>query len=52
MVATTIWESFEDITAFGGDDAEAAVVAPAAQALFASCDARVKHYEVELNPRG
>jgi len=47
----TIWRSLDDIKAFAGDDVEAAVVPPAAQALLSSYDRRVVHYEV-VNTRG
>ena len=36
---------------FAGDDAEVAVVAPAAQPLFREYDPRVQHFEAVLNTR-
>jgi heme-degrading monooxygenase HmoA len=42
----TVWTSIESIRAFAGDDAELAVVPPAAQALMATFDRRAVHYEV------
>ena len=47
----TTWRSLDAIEAFAGEDAEAAVVPPAAQALLSRYDARVAHYEI-VNPRG
>ena len=42
----TVWTSIESIRAFAGDDAEVAVVPPAAQALMTTFDRRAVHYEV------
>jgi heme-degrading monooxygenase HmoA len=42
----TVWTSIESIHAFAGDDAELAVVPPAAQALMTTFDRRAVHYEV------
>jgi heme-degrading monooxygenase HmoA len=42
----TVWESVDAIHTFAGDDAEAAVVAPAAQAMMVDFDRRAVHYEV------
>ena len=47
----TIWRSLDAIKAFAGDDAEAAVVPPAAQALLVRYDRRAVHYHV-VNPKG
>jgi heme-degrading monooxygenase HmoA len=47
----TIWRSLDAIKAFAGDDVEAAVVPPAAQALLTRYDRRVFHYEF-VNPKG
>jgi len=44
----TFWESMEAIRQFAGEDAETAVVAPAAQALLHAFDSTVTHYEVAL----
>ena len=44
---TVMWfASFEAVRAFAGEDYEAAVVPPQAQALLARFDARSQHYEV------
>ena len=51
FVVLTFWESMDAIRKFAGDDAEAAVVALAAQPLFREYDPRVKHFEVVLNTR-
>jgi heme-degrading monooxygenase HmoA len=47
----TIWRSLDAIKAFAGDDVEAAVVPPAAQALLVRYDRRAVHYEF-VNPKG
>jgi heme-degrading monooxygenase HmoA len=44
----TLWDSIDAIRRFAGPDAEAAVVAPRAQALLATWERRVSHYEVPL----
>ena len=46
LVVLSVWESSQATGAFAGPDREAAVVAPAAAALFASYDRRVRHYEL------
>jgi heme-degrading monooxygenase HmoA len=47
----TIWRSIDAIKAFAGDDVEAAVVPPAAQALLVRYDRRAVHYEI-VTPKG
>lgn len=42
----TVWKSVDAIRAFAGDDAEVAVVPPAAQAMMVDFDRRAVHYEV------
>jgi heme-degrading monooxygenase HmoA len=49
FVVLTFWESMDAIRKFAGEDAEVAVVAPAAQPLFREYDPRVKHFEVVFN---
>ncbi len=49
FIVLTFWESMEAIRKFAGDDAEVAVVAPAAQPLFREYDSTVRHFEVVLN---
>ncbi len=49
FVVLTFWESMEAIRKFAGDDAEVAVVAPAAQPLFREYDSTVRHFEIVLN---
>lgn len=49
LVVLSVWESFQAIDAFAGVDREAAVVAPAAAALFTSYDRRVRHYEISAS---
>lgn len=44
----TLWSSMDVIRRFAGADTEAAVVAPRAQALLATYETRVTHYEVPL----
>jgi len=49
FIVLTFWESMDAIRKFAGEDADVAVVAPAAQPLFREYDPRVKHFEVVLN---
>jgi len=49
FIVLTFWESMDAIRKFAGEDAEVAVVAPAAQAMFREYDSRVKHFELVLN---
>jgi heme-degrading monooxygenase HmoA len=51
FIVLTFWESMDAIRNFAGEDAEVAVVAPAAQAMFREYDPRVKHFEVVLNTK-
>ena len=51
FIVLTMWESMDAIRKFAGEDAEFAVVAPAAQVLFREYDSTVKHFEVVLNTR-
>ncbi len=44
----TLWDSLASIREFAGDDAEAAVVPPAAAALLSSYESRAVHWEVVL----
>lgn len=47
---TIMWfDSLEDIRQFAGEDVEAAVVLPQAQALLAHYDVRSQHYEVRID---
>jgi mannose-6-phosphate isomerase-like protein (cupin superfamily) len=46
IVVVTRWTSLEAIRAFAGDDLEAAVVEPEAQAVLAGYDPRVRHIEL------
>jgi heme-degrading monooxygenase HmoA len=46
FLAVTLWESPEVIRAFTGDNAEAAVVEPAAQAVLSDFDDFARHYSV------
>jgi antibiotic biosynthesis monooxygenase (ABM) superfamily enzyme len=47
---TIMWfDSLAAVRAFAGDDYEAAVVPPAAQALLSRFDARSQHYEVKAS---
>lgn len=46
ITVMTLWESMDDIRTFAGENAEIAVVAPAAQAVLRSFDKTVTHYEV------
>ncbi len=44
FVVTTYWESLDAVRLFAGDDAEQAVVTPAARALMVTCGERASHY--------
>src|SRR5438309_8364350 len=44
----TFWESMDAIRQFAGEDADTAVVAPAAQALLCAYDSKATHYEIAL----
>ncbi len=45
----TLWESMDAISKFAGENAEAAVVAPAARPLFREFDSTVTHYQIVLH---
>lgn len=49
FIVLTLWESMDAIRKFAGENAEVAVVAPAAQPLFREYDSTVKHFEVVLS---
>jgi len=49
FIVMTLWDSLKSIHTFAGENAEVAVVAPAAQPLFREYDTTVKHFEVVLN---
>jgi len=51
FIVLTLWESMDAIRKFAGADAEVAVVAPAARALFREYDPTVRHFEVVLSTR-
>jgi heme-degrading monooxygenase HmoA len=46
IVVVTRWSSMEAIRSFAGEDAEVAVVEPAARAVLESFDVRVRHIEL------
>ena len=47
---TIMWfDAMESVREFAGDDPEAAVVLPEAQALLARFDARSQHYDVKVD---
>jgi heme-degrading monooxygenase HmoA len=50
LTVMTLWESMEAIHKFAGNNAENAVVEPAAQAVLSRFDNTVTHYDVLLNP--
>ena len=50
VTVITLWASREVIARFSGDDVEAAVVPPEAQALLTSWDARAVHWDVVDKP--
>jgi hypothetical protein len=43
------FDAMESVREFAGDDPEAAVVLPEAQALLARFDARSQHYDVKVD---
>jgi heme-degrading monooxygenase HmoA len=49
LIVLTLWETMEAIHKFAGNAADEAVVEPAAQAVLASFDRQVQHYEVVLS---
>ncbi len=49
FIVLTLWESMDAIRKFAGENAEAAVVAPAAQPLFREYDSTVRHFEIVLS---
>ena len=48
----TLWESWDHITAFAGDDPETAVVPEEARAVLSRWDERSAHYELIEGPAG
>jgi heme-degrading monooxygenase HmoA len=50
FVTVTLWETFDAIRAFAGDDYERAVVPPEARRLLKRFDERSRHYEVRAAP--
>jgi heme-degrading monooxygenase HmoA len=52
LIVLTLWETMEAIHLFAGNAADEAVVEPAAQAVLASFDHNVQHYEVVLSSAG
>jgi heme-degrading monooxygenase HmoA len=50
FVTLTLFDSLDAVRAFAGDQYEAAVVLPAAQALLRDYDRTASHYEVEVAP--
>ena len=50
FVTLTLFESWEAVRAFAGDELEAAVVPPAARKLLARFDARSVHYDILQTP--
>jgi heme-degrading monooxygenase HmoA len=51
IVVLTLWQSFDAIAAFAGEDREAAVVHPAAAALLTDYDRRVRHFDIAASDR-
>jgi heme-degrading monooxygenase HmoA len=51
ILVVTLWQSFEAIVAFAGQDREAAVVHPAAAALLTSYDRCVRHFDLAVSDR-
>jgi len=51
FVTLTLWESWDALRTFAGEDHEAAVVPPAARALLSRFDERSAHFETLVEPR-
>ena len=51
FIVLTFWDSMDAIRKFAGEEADVAVVAPAAQAMFHEYDSTVKHFEIVVNTR-
>ncbi len=49
LIVLTLWETMEAVHKFAGNAADEAVVEPTAQAVLASFDRKVQHYEVVLS---
>jgi heme-degrading monooxygenase HmoA len=48
----TLWESWDDVRAFAGDDPETAVVPEEARAVLSRWDERSAHYDLIEGPAG
>lgn len=51
FVTLMLFDSWEAVRAFAGEDPEAAWVPPEARALLSRCDERSRHYEVRRTER-
>jgi len=49
ITVLTLWTSMTAVAEFAGDDADAAVVEPAARDVLADFDAHVEHFELALH---
>jgi heme-degrading monooxygenase HmoA len=49
FLVITHWESMQAVRQFAGENVEAAVVEPEAQAILSDFDAFVRHYEVAFD---
>jgi heme-degrading monooxygenase HmoA len=49
FLVVTHWESMQAVRQFAGENVEAAVVEPEAQAILSDFDAFVRHYEVAFD---
>ncbi len=52
FITLTLFDSLDAVRAFAGEQYEAAVVAPAAQAVLRDFDRTVRHYTVAVAPPG
>lgn len=50
FLAVTLWDCIESIRQFAGEDAETAIVEPAAQAVLSDFDDFARHYELAYGP--
>jgi heme-degrading monooxygenase HmoA len=51
VVVATVWESFDSVKAFAGENYEAAVVEPVVRELLNRFDDRVRHFTLQVASR-
>jgi heme-degrading monooxygenase HmoA len=50
FVTMTLFDSFDAVRVFAGEDYESSVVLPEAEALLSRYDARSRHYQTRIRP--